>query len=256
MSQIPTIEAVLFDMDGVLASVGSSYRESIVKTCAHFSVMVTHDDITVEKKKGNANNDWVLSKRLIESKSQIEVSLDEVTQVFEDIYQGSNGSPGLCETELLIPSKGFIEEIYRRVDGKVAVVTGRPRKDCMKFLKTHNIEQYFSICICMEDGPPKPSPIPVLLACNGLNILPSKCVIIGDTPDDIRAGISANTLAWGVLTPEENAKITLGLLDISSSMKKYLIDAGATLVMNSGMLELLNVIPSKLPLSNVSETLI
>lgn len=85
-----SIEAVLFDMDGVLASVGSSYRESIIRTAAHFGVEISHEDISIEKKKGNANNDWVLSKRLIDSRrfSQVEVSLDEVTTVFEDIYQG------------------------------------------------------------------------------------------------------------------------------------------------------------------------
>lgn len=62
------IEAVLFDMDGVLASVGSSYREAIVQTANRFGVLITQDDITRQKKLGNANNDWILSKRLIDSK--------------------------------------------------------------------------------------------------------------------------------------------------------------------------------------------
>jgi len=62
------IKAILFDMDGVLASVGTSYREAIVQTAAHFGVTISQEDISVQKKIGNANNDWILSKRLIDSK--------------------------------------------------------------------------------------------------------------------------------------------------------------------------------------------
>ena len=64
------IEGVLFDMDGVLANVGSSYREAIVQTAAYFGAKITQEDIAAEKKKGNANNDWVLSKRLIDAKME------------------------------------------------------------------------------------------------------------------------------------------------------------------------------------------
>jgi imidazoleglycerol-phosphate dehydratase len=243
VDEMSEIRAVLFDMDGVLASVGSSYRESIVLTAAHFGVSISHEEITIEKKKGNANNDWILSKRLIDGKRTETVSIEEVTEVFENIYQGVDGVPGLCETEQLITSKGFLEEIYRRCNGLVAVVTGRPRKDCMKFLQTHKIEKYFACCVCMEDGPPKPDPTPVLLACKGLNVDPKYCIMIGDTPDDIRAGISAGTIAWGVLTPEEDAKLTLGLIDASKSMNDSLMNIGASGVMRPGMVELLDIIP-------------
>lgn len=63
-----SIKAILFDMDGVLASVGTSYREAIVQTAAHFGVKISQEDISEQKKIGNANNDWILSKKLIDSK--------------------------------------------------------------------------------------------------------------------------------------------------------------------------------------------
>ena len=47
-----TFKAVLFDMDGVLASVGNSYRQAIIQTGEHFGVKITHEDISIEKKKG------------------------------------------------------------------------------------------------------------------------------------------------------------------------------------------------------------
>ena len=35
------------------------------------------------------------------------------------------------------------------------------------------------------------------MACAALGVDPSNAVIIGDTPDDIKAGKAAGTFAWG-----------------------------------------------------------
>lgn len=238
------IEAVLYDMDGVLASVGNSYREAIVLTAARFGVTVTQDDITSAKKLGNSNNDWILTRSLIEMKrGSLLPSLEEVTSVFEEIYQGTSEVKGLCETETLIPSIGLLTEVFKRCNGKTAVVTGRPKKDCQKFLETHKIAHLFPISICMEDVPAKPDPSGVLLAASRLNINPANCVMIGDTPDDIKAGKAAGTLAWGVLTPEEDAKIILDLMKVEDGMTSRLKEVGADGIMKVGLGDLLDIIP-------------
>lgn len=251
LDKFDMIECVLFDMDGVLASVGSSYREAIIRTAERFGANITQEDIAIEKKKGNSNNDWVLTKRLIESKAgNSNATLEAVTEVFEELYQGTDKVRGLCETESLIPSRGFLQEIHRRVNGNVAIVTGRPRKDCDKFLDTHNLGDLFKVRICMEDGPPKPDPFPCVLAMKALNMNPKHCIMIGDTPDDIRSGNSAGCGAsWGVLTPEEDAKVVLGMLDISNSMWPTLMNAGAAGVWRVGLQAMLDIV-TKLPESN------
>mmetsp|Transcript_12405 Transcript_12405/g.20649 ORF Transcript_12405/g.20649 Transcript_12405/m.20649 type:complete len:503 (+) Transcript_12405:54-1562(+) len=243
------IKCVLFDMDGVLAAVGNSYRDAIIATAAIFGVSVTQEDITTEKKKGNANNDWVLTKRLIETKNPaLTPSLEDVTEEFEKLYQGTATTRGLCETETLIPSRGFLIEIARRCDGKVAIVTGRPRKDCYKFLDTHKLRDLYPVCICMEDVvKPKPDPSGVLMACKMLGMDPSDCLMIGDTPDDIKAGKAAGTYAWGVLTPEEEAKVTLGLATVSDTMSPSLLAAQADGVMPVGLSQMLDLIPPPSP---------
>jgi imidazoleglycerol-phosphate dehydratase len=242
------IKAVLFDMDGVLASVHSSYREAIIQTAAKFGVTITSDEVSIEKKKGNANNDWILSKRMIEGKRQTSVkqtiTIEEVTAVFEDIYQGTDTTKGLHETESLIPSKGLLLEIAQRCNGKVAIVTGRPQKDCATFLDAHGLSDIFKIRICMEDCPPKPDPKPVQLAFERLGVDPSSCIMIGDTPDDIKAGVAAGVQSWGVLTPEEDAKLMLGLINKSQSMIDSLMKAGAAGLLKVGLSDLLNMIKS------------
>ena len=241
--------AVLFDMDGVLASVGTSYRSAIVKTAERFGAKVTLEDISFEKKKGNANNDWVLSKRLIDARvtPDKKPTLQQVTDAFEELYQGTSDTPGLCETETLIPSKGLLAEVCRRCNGLVGVVTGRPRKDCMKFLKTHSLDEIFKISICMEDAPAKPDPKPVLLACEALGVDPSECIMIGDTPDDIRAAVSAGAIGYGVLTPEEDAKLILNMMESSQTMASSMLQCGATSVWRAGCQEILDLSFSKKP---------
>lgn len=138
----PQVQALLLDMDGVMAEVSLSYRNAIVETAKHFGVSVTLDEVEQHKLAGNANNDWALTQRLVASKLDADApSLQEVTQVFEDIYQGVDGTPGLCELETLLTPKGLLEELHRRLPNGMAVVTGRPRKDCDKFLAAHG-------CVC------------------------------------------------------------------------------------------------------------
>ncbi len=152
---------LLWDMDGVLADVSQSYRLAIQYTCAEFGVKITQDDINAEKVRGNSNNDWDLSLRLIQQgmesvkeENRKFPSLAEVTEVFELFYQGNSEKNivGLRWKETLIPSRGLLLELYRRCDCKMGIITGRPRKDCNQFLEQEGIADLFHSCVCMEDG--------------------------------------------------------------------------------------------------------
>lgn len=210
------IEAILLDMDGVLAEVSQSYRACILSTChKHGAVSITYETISAWKAKGGCNNDWKLSYDLIQSDPNVSqstkdaITLDKVTETFEEMYQGdkSKGIAGKYELETLIPTKALVESLYKKVNGKMAIVTGRPKKDCMKFLKDFDIIEYFPACVCMEDGPHKPHPFPVLEACRLLQVTPSLGVImVGDTPDDITSAVKAGCRGIGVITPDAALK--------------------------------------------------
>uniref|UniRef100_I2CQQ1 Imidazoleglycerol-phosphate dehydratase n=1 Tax=Nannochloropsis gaditana (strain CCMP526) TaxID=1093141 RepID=I2CQQ1_NANGC len=241
------VQAVLFDMDGILADVAQSYRAAIVETAAFYQVTVTQDDIARQKAKGDANNDWVLTQRLLAS-HQVDVSLEEVTAKFEELYQGTSTSEGLWTKERLIVPTGLLAEIARRCPLGMAVVTGRPRKDCEKFLKTHGLVHFFRACVCMEDGPPKPDPFPVRQACAVLGVDPGDTLMVGDTVDDVRAALAAGSVPIAVLTPEEEARLTLirtgGDTNGGHGIGSHLVAAGAKTVLRPGLAELLNWVPT------------
>ena len=189
-------EALIFDMDGVLADVRDSYRAAIMETCAAFGVKVGAADIGRAKARGNANDDWTLTRDLL-SEAGVDASLPAVTERFEHFYQGANGEPGFHLRESPILSRGALAQAADRFP--LAIVTGRPRRDAARFLEQHQLADLFEVVICREDAPLKPDPEPVRLALNRLGA--RSAWFFGDTPDDVRAAVAAGVVPVGVIPP-------------------------------------------------------
>ncbi len=191
-------EALLFDMDGVLADVRRSYREAIVRTCASFGVEAGHELINAVKAAGGANDDWAVTHGVLE-RAGVEASLDEVTARFEEIYQGTDDAPGLRRHETLIPSRELLEGLARSF--RLGIVTGRPRADAQRFLREQGVRGCFGAVICREDAPLKPDPAPVLAALEQLDA--RTAWMLGDTPDDVRAAVAV----WDALEDAGAARV-------------------------------------------------
>ena len=61
-------QGLLFDLDGVIADVEESYRRCILETAGGFGVEVTRAEVAAEVLAGDANNDWVLTQRILASR--------------------------------------------------------------------------------------------------------------------------------------------------------------------------------------------
>lgn len=189
-------EAILLDMDGVLADVSGSYRRAIALTAASFGANVSEDHICAFKARGNANNDWVVTHGLLRE-AGIESDLAEITRRFEELYTGIGGAGGLRETERLIPDVHALRRLAQRIP--LGIVTGRPRRDAEWFLKRFSIAHLFRTVVCMEDAPVKPDAAPVRLALAQMRV--GAAWMVGDTPDDLVAARGAGVVPIGFLPP-------------------------------------------------------
>lgn len=214
-------EAVLLDMDGVLADVRESQRAAIAATAASFGVPVTARDVAAAMRAGNAANDWVVTQRLIATGGR-ERPLQEVAARYQSLYLG------LRERERLIPTRSLLERLSAR--RPLAIVTGRPRDEAEWFLAKAGIAGLITALVAMEDAPGKPDAAPVRLALDRLGV--RRAWMVGDTTDDVRAAAEAGVLPVAVVAPGDDPVTTAGAL----------YAAGAVCVL-TGLVDLLERLP-------------
>jgi HAD superfamily hydrolase (TIGR01509 family) len=87
---------------------------------------------------------------------------------------------------------------------RIGLVTSTQRKYLkikMQPLKSAGVEKLFEVIITSDDVPNrKPAPDPLIECAKRLDVNPNKCVYVGDTRTDIKAGKAAGMKTVGVLT--------------------------------------------------------
>ena len=210
-------QAIIFDLDGVLADVRESQRAAMIATATAFGVTITMGDIEKALRAGDAANDWVVTQRLIAA-AGVQASLETITSRYQALYLGVAGSTGLREWERAIVPGQVLERLAKRLP--LAIVTGRPRDEARWFLERAGFANLFRAVVCMEDAPRKPDPAPVRLALARLGV--GRAWMVGNTPDDIRAAAGASVVPLGVVAPGDDLAAT----------STALTDAGAARVID------------------------
>lgn len=82
----------------------------------------------------------------------------------------------------------------------LSIVSARDEKSTLKFLDQYNLRPYFKVIATSQTcRHTKPFPDPVLWAAEQMGVPPQECLMIGDTPVDIKAGKRAGAQTVGVL---------------------------------------------------------
>ena len=97
-----------------------------------------------------------------------------------------------AERSVLTVGAERVLQMARKRGLRVGVITRNSRESLNKVFGRLGLTA--DLALCREDGPPKPSPWPVLEACRRLGVEPSESLVVGDFRYDIQSGVSAG--AW------------------------------------------------------------
>ncbi len=241
----------IFDIDGVIRDVSTSYRKALIDTVTQFTnnaYVPTMNDIDNLKEEGIWNNDWEASQELIyryfesvgKSRDVMNLDYQEIVNFFQARYRGTNPNNwnGYITTEKLLVEKSFFQSLTDK-NIKWGFFSGATRKSAEYVLnKRLNLDN--PILIAMEDAPSKPDPSGLFLTVEALQNRDQNddfhtILYLGDTVADMITIVKAKAilpqkkwLAIGVLPPHISADLTLQKHYIHQLEK-----AGADLVLNN-----------------------
>ncbi|HEU4915387.1 MAG TPA: aminotransferase class I/II-fold pyridoxal phosphate-dependent enzyme [Acidimicrobiia bacterium] len=195
-------EAMIFDLDGVIADVSQSQTLAIIETARTFGVEVGPEDIETAKGEGGTSDDWALTRALCR-RGGVDPDLNEVTARFETLYQGDGRTPGLKMAETPLVDRETWQRWAARLP--LAVVTGRPRTDAVEFLDRFGLAEALAALVTRDEAPLKPDPTPVRVALEAMGV--SRAWMLGDTPDDLKAARAAGVVPIGVIAPGDDPEM-------------------------------------------------
>jgi HAD superfamily hydrolase (TIGR01548 family) len=216
------IQAILFDLDGVLVDVSCSYRRAIQQTVLFFTGKeATSGEIQQLKQQGGYNNDWDLTEAILKQRGK-SFTKKQIINNFQELYLGTKAKPGLIVNEKWLLPKNQLEMLHTHY--LLGIVTGRPKQETDYVLTKFRVEKFFNATIVMENYPAekaKPDPYPVQLALEKLGV--KQAVYIGDSVDDIVAAKRAGLKAIGCIPPGFEVE----------PLRSLLLSQGAEIVLNN-----------------------
>ncbi|MBW6451346.1 MAG: HAD family phosphatase [DPANN group archaeon] len=188
------IKAVIFDLDGTLSETNSIYLEAYQTVFTEIGLNITDSEIyhyygisaidilkqVVNKYHKNTNEDTPnideMNRKLIQKFNNLIITKDTISK--NNIY---------------------LVKWLREQGLKTSIGTGTPTITAENILKQNKI--LFDYIITPEYVTyGKPEPDIFLLCAEKMGFTPKECLVIGDTQNDIIAGIKAGMLTIGILS--------------------------------------------------------
>lgn len=179
MKEIKNIEAVLFDLDGVLIDSFEVWYSAFNDTLKKFM------NKTITKEEFQEKH-WGLSLKDNMDKLGLGKKAEDYCHSRYNKY---------IDQVKIIPGTESVLKIIKR---KIGLVTSTPSDSTSKILNRFGLSQYFDATISSDEVEnAKPSPEPILKACEILEVKPEKTIFVGDNETDVVAGKNAGCKVIG-----------------------------------------------------------
>ncbi|WP_196158066.1 HAD family phosphatase [Reinekea sp. G2M2-21] len=179
------IEAVLWDMDGVLLDSERLVRDIFVELMVADGVMTNPEEVYLQSIGLNQASILELYQRTMGSAERASYYFDKVGEVYKSrLASDLLLKPGVDEALQAVAEAGLPQMI----------VTSTRTETANLKLSHFDIRSYFCDIVGGDQvNKGKPNPEPYLLACQKLAIEPSRALVIEDSPNGVVAALAAGT---------------------------------------------------------------
>ena len=192
-----SVNAVIFDMDGTLIDSIDIYFKIVEIALERLKLpQVSRTKILDAAEDGDFNWEVVLPGEVRHKKDEIigqawDIINEIAPQMFEENLKLIQGADNILKSiSTSIPRIGLVTSTQRKY-----------LKIKMQPLQHAGVEKLFEVIITSDDVPNrKPDPDPLIECARRLDVSPNKCVYVGDTRTDIKAGKAAGMKTVAVLT--------------------------------------------------------
>ncbi|HSR73258.1 MAG TPA: phosphoglycolate phosphatase [Sulfurovum sp.] len=189
-------EVILFDLDGTLIDSVPDLALAVNRMLEALDRETFGED-TIRYWVGNGAQ--VLVKRALSGKTEIDESLDqtlseEALKRFFMFY-GEN----LCLNTATYPNVSTTLHALKEKGYRLVIVTNKPFEFVAPILKGLKLDGLFDFWLGGDSlDKKKPDPLPLLHACEKMQVSVEKCVMVGDSRNDLLAAKSAGMQSIGV----------------------------------------------------------
>ncbi len=189
-------KVILFDLDGTLVDSAPDLALAVNHMLQSFG-RETFAHETIRTWVGNGAQ--TLVKRALSGSSTIDDEIDPVLfekalDTFLNFY-----AQNLCVSTVTYPNVQTTLRSLKAKDYRLVLVTNKPYDFIQPLLEGLEMADLFELCLGGDSlARRKPDPMPLLHVCESLDVCVTKCLMIGDSKNDIVAANAAKMQSIGV----------------------------------------------------------
>lgn len=192
INDAPGIEAVIFDMDGLMLDTESVERKTFLRAAGEFGF-----DTVEEVYVRTIGRNWPDTKRIFAEALGNQFPYDEIRSTWRRYTEEHIAEFGVAEK----PGLRQLLTVLNTIGLPKAVATSTARGKAAALLQRSNLMEHFAVLVGGDEvSEGKPAPAIFLEAAKRLKVEPRRCVVFEDSPPGIQAAHAAGMIP--VLIPD------------------------------------------------------
>lgn len=182
-----TFKAAIIDLDGTMVDTADDFTAALNATLGRLDTTATNrEEVIGYVGKGSEHLiRCMLGARF--SAMEAAAKFDDAIAIYQSEYARINGQHSTVYPDVLEGLKAL-----RALGLTLACVTNKPHRFAVELLAKFELAAYFKVVLGGDSvAQKKPDPLPMLVACERLDVLPREAVAIGDSENDALAGRAA-----------------------------------------------------------------